>query len=73
MSWVSGQDLMDKCIVSISSIVIDDQERKAVYHGMIHAFEQHGCDCLEGCMGSDIAFDEAMSEIKQINTLASTQ
>lgn len=62
MGWASGSRLMGDCIKAIQMRVPDGAMRRAIYHEMIGAFEDHDWDTQDECMGVDPCFDQAMHD-----------
>lgn len=62
MAWSRGADLFSEIAEMIFEKVGDEDDRKAIYDGMIELFEDFDCDNLHECAGIDFILDEALIE-----------
>lgn len=62
MGWASGSGLMQDVITAVNKSFRRGKGAKKFYEMVIEAFQDHDCDTLDECKGSDPDFDAAYRE-----------
>ena len=67
MGWSSGVPLFISLAETISTNVLDEDERKAVFEDMVNAFDAYDCDELSTLIGEvDHILDEVLREFYEL-------
>jgi hypothetical protein len=63
MGWGSGSSLFSKIIDAAKEAIPNKKKRVVFYESTISAFEDEDWDTENECLGSDVAFDEALKKL----------
>jgi hypothetical protein len=63
MSWASGSRIANDLIEVVNDIFTNKVEKAEFYEAMIEIFEEHDCDTLDECVGTDSTFDEVWEKL----------
>lgn len=63
MGWSGGSEIFNNVISVVKDNVADERSRRAIYKGLIPAFEEGDWDTQDECLGKDAAYDKALYEL----------
>jgi hypothetical protein len=63
MGWSAGSTILSEVIRVVKETVKSDHQRRKIYLHLIPVFEDHDCDTLTECLGTDGAYDAALKRL----------